>query len=591
MKLDLRLLGGFALAFDRNGGQQVRIRSPKGCALVAYLAMHPARWASRERLADLLWSDRFDDRARQNLRQCLVRLRADLAGVGAEVLVHDQDGVGLHGDDLTIDALEFVTLADSADAPRQKQAIELYRGEFLADLHLDVEGFDQWVRCERIRLAGIATRLSESFAARADQHGMGEAAISAAERLIAIDPLREDWQRLVLQLYARHRGREAALEHARAVAAQLKHELGTAPDAATSALIEDIKRGAIAAEPVTFARDLEPAVGGVSTDRGQARRDRSREKVPLGSTATVAGHGKTRPPGWTTGSLRRRFGWPTAGLSGVAVAILIGVWTAGLLPGSVHPTTPDLHLGPAIDGAGLAAKGLYSVIVLPFTAGASENGLDRALADQITDDLINNLSRTGGPLQVMSRQTSGLYRDRPIDIAAVGAELGARYAVVGSVRGDDTRVQINVALVDASTRVQVWTSRMEREKPELPSAIGEIAWGITRQLHVAVVMAEDHRHPSGSSRDLGVGVLLAKGWAIIFRHNVTATTSAAEDYFTEALRRDPENLSATIGLAAHYVISVSNLYVLDSEPYLSRAHELLTKAIDKNPHSPQAYAE
>jgi tetratricopeptide (TPR) repeat protein len=85
------------------------------------------------------------------------------------------------------------------------------------------------------------------------------------------------------------------------------------------------------------------------------------------------------------------------------------------------------------------------------------------------------------------------------------------------------------------------------------------------------------------------GELLAKGWAVIFRHNVTATTAAAEDYFTEALRRDPENLSATIGLAAHYVISVSNLYVLDSEPYLSRAHELLTKAIDKNPYSPQAY--
>jgi tetratricopeptide (TPR) repeat protein len=44
-----------------------------------------------------------------------------------------------------------------------------------------------------------------------------------------------------------------------------------------------------------------------------------------------------------------------------------------------------------------------------------------------------------------------------------------------------------------------------------------------------------------------------------------------------------------IGLAAHYVVSVSNLYVADREPYLSRAEELLTKAIDKNPHSSPAY--
>ena len=88
-------------------------------------------------------------------------------------------------------------------------------------------------------------------------------------------------------------------------------------------------------------------------------------------------------------------------------------------------------------------------------------------------------------------------------------------------------------------------------------------------------MAEDRRSPDERSRDPQIGELLAKGWAIILRHNVTATTVAAEDYFSEVLRRDPDNLSATIGLGAHYVISVSNLYVRDTERYLSRADELL----------------
>jgi DNA-binding SARP family transcriptional activator len=78
MKVELRLLGGFAFALDGDLGQRVQIRSRKGRALIAYLAMQAEGHASRERLANLLWGDRFDDRARQNLRQCLVGLHADL---------------------------------------------------------------------------------------------------------------------------------------------------------------------------------------------------------------------------------------------------------------------------------------------------------------------------------------------------------------------------------------------------------------------------------------------------------------------------------------------------------------------------------
>ena len=157
------------------------------------------------------------------------------------------------------------------------------------------------------------------------------------------------------------------------------------------------------------------------------------------------------------------------------------------------------------------------------------------MAERITDDLINDLTRAGS-LQVISRQTSDLYRNRPVDIAAVGSQLGARYVVVGSIHSEAARLRINVELVDAATRVQAWTTRIERNKSELPAAADEIAWGITRQLHVGVTMAEDRRSPDERSRDPQIGELLAKGWAIILRHNVTATTVAAEDYFSEVLR-------------------------------------------------------
>jgi TolB-like protein/DNA-binding SARP family transcriptional activator len=590
--VDLRLLGGFAAKLDRGARPEVRIRSRKGCALIAYLAMHSERRASRERLSDLLWGDRFDDRARQNLRQCLVGVRTDLANAGADLLVLEQDAVGLRSDRLTVDALDFATLADASDLLHQEQAISLYHGDFLAEFSLDVEGFDEWVRSERSRLAAMATRLFEIFAARADHLGMGEAAVSAAARLVAVDPLREDWQRLALRLCARYHGREAALARARAFTAQLKNELGVSSDAATNALIEEIKQGAIAPLSPVAVQILQPMSDRADTateeapDRAGGEHSPVTGGLPVETTAV-----QPRP---IPAFIRRWSPWPLVGVAGVAVAMVLTVlarwWTAGdQMRGQLDPPPTNLVMPDRrLDGAGLAAKGLYSIAVLPFTASADDDRPGQAVADRITDDLINDLSRAGG-LQVISRPTSDLYRGRPIDVAEIGAELGVRYVAVGNVRSEDTLVRINVELVDTSTRVQAWTGRIERARSELPAAIDEIAWGITRQLHVAITMAEDHRPPRNSKRDPEIGQLLSKGWSIIFRHNVTGTTAPAEDNFKQVLQRDSENLSATIGLAAHYVISVSNLYVPEREPYLSRADKLLAKAIDKEPHSSRAY--
>ena len=323
MKVDLRLFGGFALASDVEARRPIRIRSPKGRALVAYLAMRPERRASREWLADLLWGDRLDNRARQNLRQCVVRLRDDLGSLAAEIVMLDHDAVGLRGDRLTVDALQFASLANSADVFEQQQAIALYRGEFLADFHLDVEAFDEWVRSERNRLDAVATRLFENFGARASDLDMGESAISAAERLTAIDPLREDWQRLALRLYARHRGREAALAHARALTGKLKQELNTDPDAATTALIEDIRRGVITAGPATVV-----AANGTSTDEAGAGPVPNTQEVPLAVESLARSTGRRYP------LFRRRFALSAVSFAAVAAAILIGVLLVRLIPGS-----------------------------------------------------------------------------------------------------------------------------------------------------------------------------------------------------------------------------------------------------------------
>src|SRR6266446_5534003 len=80
---------------------------------------------------------------------------------------------------------------------------------------LDVEPFSRWVMAERRRLQAIAAGVFEQFAKQSDALGNGDQAIKAAERLISLEPLREDWHRLFLRICARQRSPEAADTHAK----------------------------------------------------------------------------------------------------------------------------------------------------------------------------------------------------------------------------------------------------------------------------------------------------------------------------------------------------------------------------------------
>jgi len=61
----------------------------------------------------------------------------------------------------------------------------------------------------------VAAGVFDALCRNADATGDGERAIAAAERLVALEPTREDRQRTALKLFARHKGREAALSRAK----------------------------------------------------------------------------------------------------------------------------------------------------------------------------------------------------------------------------------------------------------------------------------------------------------------------------------------------------------------------------------------
>jgi DNA-binding SARP family transcriptional activator len=283
--LTLELLGHFRLSDDtRSVGRLAK----KSQALLAYLTCHSSEAIPRERLATLLWGYSDPDHARQSLRQALVTIRTAL-GTAHDVLTIDAATVRLVASgELTVDVKEFEALVQLADSAALARASALYRGEYLAGLHVSSEAFEEWLSVERPRLLGVACEIQRRLATAYADTGAPDAAIEAARRLTQLDPLGEDGHRLLIRLLAAAGQRSAALAQYTSLSGRLRSELGLAPERETGELVDAIRRG----EPHSTA----PSRGRRASHTTVSGEDKS--TVPhFGPTAPVApvsGDGPTR---------------------------------------------------------------------------------------------------------------------------------------------------------------------------------------------------------------------------------------------------------------------------------------------------------
>ena len=72
----------------------------------------------------------------------------------------------------------------------------------------------------------------------------------------------------------------------------------------------------------------------------------------------------------------------------------------------------------------------------------------------------------------------------------VGADLGVRYVVEGSVRKMDDVLRVNVQLIATETGVHLWADRFHQPLKSLSTGQEEIVRRISQTLNVAVVDTE-----------------------------------------------------------------------------------------------------
>jgi len=577
-RIRFQLLGPAGL-FAGHPSSAVRVSAQKGLALLAYLAMNAGRPVARAVLADLLWGDRIEAQARQSLRQAILTLRRDLGPASASFLSVDDQFLSLAVEPDDVDALQFTACANSPDLAQRQRCLDFPWAPFLDGFSVGAERFDEWIVAERHRLDAIATRVFSELARQFDEAGDGEHAILATERLIAIDPVEEERHRRLLALEARYRGPDAAFARAKELVARLRRDVDAEPEAATLALMDDIKR-------------RRETVAGL----GPRLESRSGTVIETGAhlaTGRVEPERPSRPPWLSSKAFAGRRG---VGLLAVMTLIAGGVALLGAMnakppnnsvidPSPIVASTTDPWQSPPLPsgrtgGGADPRKGTIPIVILPFKT-YEDAGSVPMIADMMTDDLTNMLSRVRY-FRVVSRQTARSYHMRQIDVADAAQELGVRYALEGSVRIHGDKLRVSVELTDTASRTVAWAARVEREDVNRHVVLDEIVGRLVRELQIGSYPIESAR----LSNDPDADALSYRGMAALqaaFSNISLEAYNRAQALFAEALRRDPQNVMARLGLGSYHANVAVQRLVPDADDHLDKAREIIMAVIRETP--------
>ncbi len=214
-----------------NDGQPFPFRGlPKTISLLSYLLLKRKTAVSREHLAYFLWDDVSEDEARANLRRHLHDLIRRLPP-GEEWVLRDRRTIQWNpAAPFWLDIAEFERLAQ--DKERLSEELALYSGELLQG------SYEDWIIAERERFQALHQSTLADLIVIEREKGNLEQAILYAQKLLNLDPLREDIVRTYMSLRHAIGDRAGALQLYQQFKVRLAEELGVEPMVETADLYQ-----------------------------------------------------------------------------------------------------------------------------------------------------------------------------------------------------------------------------------------------------------------------------------------------------------------------------------------------------------------
>jgi adenylate cyclase len=175
--------------------------------------------------------------------------------------------------------------------------------------------------------------------------------------------------------------------------------------------------------------------------------------------------------------------WRWAAVAAVIVILVAGVlaiWNFYFRSPRTEPASMERMAFPLPDKP--------SIAVLPFVNIGGEPEQEY-FADGLTEEIITALSKVPR-LFVIARNSSFIYKRKPVKVQQVSEDLGVQYVLEGSVRRSEKRVRITAQLVDALNGRHLWAEKYDRDLKDIFAVQDEITFEVIAALQVNLTEGE-----------------------------------------------------------------------------------------------------
>jgi adenylate cyclase len=221
------------------------------------------------------------------------------------------------------------------------------------------------------------------------------------------------------------------------------------------------------------------------------------------------------------------------------------------------------------------------IAVVPFKNLSAEPGSEY-FVDGLTDEIIRNLSVIEG-LEVRSRTSSFVYKDKPRNVAEIGRQLAVNLVVEGSVLRTGDRLRINAQLVRVAGDTPLWSGRFDRDLKDIFAIQDEISRSIVNELRLKL-----GRGQRRYNTNVEVYELYLKGRAHLGLGPKEA--EAARAVFEQVVAKDSAFAPAYAGITETWATMSLNYAGVPAEEAFAPMRSAAERALQLDPLLAEAHA-
>jgi TolB-like protein len=231
-------------------------------------------------------------------------------------------------------------------------------------------------------------------------------------------------------------------------------------------------------------------------------------------------------------------------------------------------------------------SGKPGIAVLPFANMGGDDATSR-LADGISEDIITDLARFKN-LDVIARNSTFVYKGKPVNVREVGRDLNVNYVLEGSIQRQSDRIRVTAQLIDTRSDAHVWAERWDRPVSDVFAVQTEVAERVAAAIGGDLTMGMISKNELQRAKRMRPADLKAYDYFQLGKESKATVSNIAQGiaYLDKAIELDP--MLARAYSVRGWLHNFSIMFGVEAGPALKRMIADEEKAVALDPQDPES---